>query len=53
MTLFDRAIDYSQDVFRNIRCIKKSQNLFDDLSDDPADWDAANTIDMYIINISR
>ena len=47
MTLFDRAIDYSQDVFRNIRCIKKSQNLFDDLSDDPADWDAANTIDMY------
>ena len=47
MTLFDRAIDYSQDVFRNIRGIKVSQDLFDDLSDDPADWDAANTIDIY------
>lgn len=47
MTLFDRAIDYSQDVFRNIRGIKESQHLFDDLSDDPADWDAANTIDIH------
>ena len=47
MTLFDRAIDYSQDVFRNIRGIKESQHLFDDLSDDPADWDAANSIDIY------
>ena len=47
MGLFDRAIDYSQDVFRNIRGIKESQNLFDDLSDDHADWDAANTIDIY------
>ena len=47
MTLFDRALDYSHDVFRNIRGIKASQHLFDDLSDDPADWDAANTIDVY------
>ena len=47
MTLFDRAIDYSQDLFRNIRGIKELQHLFDDLSDDPADWDAANTIDIY------
>ena len=47
MTLFDRAIDYSQDVFRNIRGIKEPEHLFDDLSDDPADWDAANTIDVY------
>ena len=47
MTLFDRAIDYSRDVFRNIRGIHESQHLFDDLSDDPADWDAANIIDVY------
>ena len=47
MTLFDQAIDYSQDVFRNIRGVKESQHLFDDLSDDPEDWDAANTIDVY------
>lgn len=46
MALFDRAIDYSADVFRNIRTIKESQHLFDDLSHDPIDWDAANIIDM-------
>ncbi len=46
MTLFDRAVDYAQDVFRNIRGVKESQDLFDDLSDDPADWRAANTLDM-------
>ncbi|MDI9819277.1 MULTISPECIES: RES family NAD+ phosphorylase [unclassified Legionella] len=48
MDLFDVAIDYSKDLFRNIRSIRKSQNLFDDLSDDPLDWDAANELDIYI-----
>ena len=47
MELFDRVIDYSQDVFRNIRDINEPQHVFDDLSDDPIDWDAANTIDVY------
>jgi hypothetical protein len=47
MNLFDRVVDYSNDVFRNIRGIKVSQHLFDDLSDDPSDWDAANAIDIY------
>ncbi len=47
MSLFDCAIDYSKDVYRNIRGIKISQDLFDDLSDDPLNWSAANTIDMH------
>jgi hypothetical protein len=47
MTLFDTSVDYSKDIFRNIRGIIKSQHLFDDLSSDPDDWDAANTIDMH------
>lgn len=46
MTLFDRAVDYHNDVFRNIRGIQESQHLFDDLSDDPIDWDAANHLDI-------
>ncbi|MDF1757109.1 MAG: RES family NAD+ phosphorylase [Legionellaceae bacterium] len=46
MTLFDTAIDYSKDVFRNIRSIKKSQNLFDDLSPDPKNWEAAISLDI-------
>lgn len=47
MPLFDLAIDYSQEIFRNIRTIKISENLFDDLSDDPLDWDAVNLIETY------
>lgn len=46
MSLFDTIRDYRQDVFRNIRTIKVSQDLFDDLSDDPANWDAAHAIEM-------
>ena len=46
-SLFDCAVDYSNDVFRNIRGIKISQDLFDDLSDDPQNWEAANTLDMH------
>jgi hypothetical protein len=30
--------DIHQDLARNIKSIRVSQNLFDDLSDDPADW---------------
>lgn len=33
--------DVHQDLARNIKSIRISQNLFDDLSDDPADWDVA------------
>lgn len=47
MLLFDTVRDYSQDVFRNIRSIKKSQDLFDDLSDDPRNWDAANALESH------
>jgi hypothetical protein len=46
MALFDRALDYHNDVFRNIRGIQESQDLFDDLSDDPQDWEAANHLDL-------
>lgn len=46
MSLFGCAVDYSKDAFRNIRGIKISQDLFDDLSDDPLDWSAANAIDI-------
>ncbi|WP_019217476.1 RES family NAD+ phosphorylase [Legionella tunisiensis] len=46
MSLFDQSIDYSQEVYRNIRGIKISQDLFDDLSSDPLNWEAANTIDI-------
>lgn len=47
MPLFERAVDYSKDIFRNIRGIKESQHLFDDLSDDPLNWEAANSLDIY------
>lgn len=47
MPLFDRAVDYSKDVFRNIRSTIDTQHVFDDLSTDPLNWDAANTIDVY------
>lgn len=47
MSLFDQSVDYSDDIFRNIRGIKESQHLFDDLSDDPLNWDAANSLDIY------
>ncbi|WP_244946873.1 RES family NAD+ phosphorylase [Legionella israelensis] len=47
MSLFDCSMDYARDVFRNIRGIKKSQDLFDDLSNDPMDWEAANSLEIY------
>ena len=38
MSLFDSVKEYADDVFRNIRGIKISQDLFDDLSNDPLNW---------------
>jgi RES domain-containing protein len=34
-------VDFHDDLVRNIPGIRTSQHLFDDLSSDPADWDAA------------
>jgi len=50
MSLYETVIDYSNDVFRNIPTIKPTQNLFDDLSDDPDSWEAANIIEMATHN---
>lgn len=46
MSLFNGSLDYSEDIFRNIRGIKESQDLFDDLSTDTRDWEAAITLEM-------
>ena len=39
--LFSANVDFHADLVRNIPGARKSQNLFDDLSSDPADWDVA------------
>lgn len=39
--LFAANVDFQEDLVRNIPAIRQSQNLFDDLSLDPADWDLA------------
>jgi hypothetical protein len=41
--LFDNlaAVDFRADLLRNIKSIRESQDLFDDLSDDPKDWAVA------------
>lgn len=36
--LCDRNVNYRGDLVRNIKGIRDSQHLFDDLSADPADW---------------
>jgi len=41
--LVDTNFAYADDLVRNIKTIRESQNLFDDLSADPADWAAAIT----------
>lgn len=46
MSLFNSSLDYVKDIFRNIRGIKESQDLFDDLSSDPRDWEAAIRLEM-------
>src|SRR3712207_2957593 len=39
--LIDSAVDYHGDIVRNIKTIRESQALFDDLSADAADWSVA------------
>ena len=39
--LFDANVELHRDLVRNIPGIRRSQHLFDDLSDDPDDWTAA------------
>lgn len=39
--LVSTNVDFRGDLVRNIPGIRESQHLFDDLSDDPADWDVA------------
>jgi hypothetical protein len=39
--LIDTAVDYHGDLSRNIKTIREAQALFDDLSQDSADWDIA------------
>jgi RES domain len=39
--LFSASVDFHDDLVRNIPGIRASQDLFDDLSSDPADWDIA------------
>lgn len=39
--LFSANVDFHDDLVRNIPGIREAQNLFDDLSSDPADWDVA------------
>jgi RES domain len=39
--LLSTNVDFHDDLVRNIPGARKSQNLFDDLSSDPADWDVA------------
>lgn len=48
--LFDgiKIADIHRDVVRNIVSLRKSEHLFDDLSSDPADWQAAQRIEMEI-----
>lgn len=38
--------EIDQDLYRNIISLRKSQEVFDDLSDDPADWQAAIELEM-------
>ena len=39
--LIEKAVDFHGDLVRNIKTIREAQALFDDLSDDAADWDVA------------
>ena len=39
--LFAANVDFHDDLIRNIAGIRKSQNLFDDLSPNPTDWEIA------------
>jgi hypothetical protein len=39
--LFDANVELHRDLVRNIPGIRRSQDLFDDPSDDPNDWNVA------------
>ncbi|MBN8442621.1 MAG: RES family NAD+ phosphorylase [Thauera sp.] len=49
-SLFARVTltDVHQDVARNIVSLRQSQDLFDDLSDDPAEWLLAQTVEAEV-----
>jgi hypothetical protein len=40
-SLLTRIVDHHDDLVRNIKGIRQSQDLFDDLSDQPEDWKVA------------
>src|SRR5690606_34910218 len=40
--------DFSQDVARNIVSLGRSQDLFDDLADDPAEWLLAQAVEAEV-----
>lgn len=48
--LFERLTlrDFHDDVLRNIKTVRSSQDLYDDLSDDPRDWQAAITAELTV-----
>lgn len=48
--LFERLTlhDFHDDAFRNIITIRETQDLYDDLSEDPKDWDAAIAAEMAV-----
>ena len=37
MALYDQAVHFDGDLYRNVVSLRVSRNLADDLSDDPAD----------------
>lgn len=39
--------DVHGDLLRNIKSIRRSQELFDDLSDDPTDWELAKQAELH------
>ena len=41
-------VDVEQDVFRNIVSLRISQDVFDDLTDDPAEWGLAQAVEDQI-----
>jgi hypothetical protein len=43
--LFSANVDYHGDLVHNIPGSRRSQNLFDDLSSDPADWEIAIAVE--------
>ena len=49
-TVFDRLtlLDFHEDVFRNVVSLRQSQDLFDDLTDDPAGWALAQRVEAEV-----